>query len=47
MGRKVFDRLRREVVFVEEDMYLAPLMAKSRELVRSGEVLRVVGSSVK
>jgi len=47
VGRKVFDRLRREVVFVEEDMYLAPLMAKSRELVRSGEVLRVVGSSVK
>jgi len=42
-GRKVFDRLRKDVCFVEEDMYLAPLMSKCSGLVRSGEVLRVAG----
>ncbi|MCL2556303.1 MAG: histidine ammonia-lyase [Firmicutes bacterium] len=42
-GAAVYNRLRKDVEFVEEDMYLSPLMERSRELVRSGEVLRAAG----
>jgi len=42
-GRKVYDRLRKDVIFVEEDMYLAPLMERSGRLVKSGEILKIAG----
>ena len=42
-----YDLLRAEVPFVEQDVYLAPLIEQARQLVATGKIKRAVEDSLR
>jgi histidine ammonia-lyase len=45
-GKVVFDTVRKSVPFIENDIYMSPLIAVCARLVRSGEVVKVAEAAV-